>query len=116
MVSLPPPVGENGDMSLRDASQAMLTVARAGLLRPVNPLHLLDAGKALHRWGVSYAGGIAAAAALHPHDLFVIDDAGSLTWAEMDRRSNALAHALARRGVGAGDLVAVLSRNHRGFI
>ena len=103
-------------MSLRDAPQTLLTMGRAGLLRPRNPLHLLDAGKALQRWGVSYAGGIAAAAAMHPHDVFVIDDAGSLTWAEMDRRSNALAHALARRGIGRGDLVAVLSRNHRGFI
>ena len=103
-------------MSLQDAPRALLTMGRAGLLRPVNPLHLMDAGKALRRWGVSYAGGIAAAAALHPHDVFVVDDAGSLTWAEMDRRSNALAHALGRRGIGRGDLVAVLSRNHRGFI
>jgi len=103
-------------MSLRDAPQTLLTMGRAGLLRPINPLHLLDAGKALRRWGVSYAGGIAAAAALHPHDLFVIDDAGSITWSEMDRRSNALAHALARRGIRSGELVAVLSRNHRGFI
>jgi acyl-CoA synthetase (AMP-forming)/AMP-acid ligase II len=103
-------------MSILDGPQALLTLGRAGLLRPVNPLHLMDAGKALKRWGVSYAGGIAAAAALHPHDVFVIDDAGALTWSEMDRRSNALAHALGRRGIVSGDLVAVLSRNHRGFI
>jgi fatty-acyl-CoA synthase len=103
-------------MSILDAPQALLALGRAGLLRPINPLHLMDAGKALRRWGVSYAGGIAAAAALHPHDVFVIDDAGEVTWSEMDRRSNALAHALARRGIASGDLVAVLSRNHRGFI
>ncbi len=109
-------VGDNGRMSILDAPHALLTLGRAGLLRPQNPLHLVGAGKAIKRWGVSYAGGIAAAAALHPDNLFLIDDAGSLTWSDVDRRSNALAHALARRGITAGDLVAVLSRNHRGFV
>ena len=41
---------------------------------------------------------------------------GSLTFGELHRRSNALARALAERGVEEGDCVAVMCRNHRGFV
>src|SRR5207247_10880820 len=44
------------------------------------------------------------------------DEAGSLTFAAVHRRSNALAQGLAAEGVGEGDGIAVMCRNHRGFI
>ena len=34
----------------------------------------------------------------------------------MQRRSNALARGLAELGVGEGDSVAIMCRNHRGFV
>ena len=40
----------------------------------------------------------------------------SLTFGEMHRRSNALARGLTERGVVEGDSVAVMCRNHRGFV
>jgi fatty-acyl-CoA synthase len=46
----------------------------------------------------------------------VIDDRGQLTWSEVDRRSDAVANALHDRGVQSGDVVGLLSRNHRGFV
>ena len=46
----------------------------------------------------------------------LIDEAGSLTFGEMHRRSNALARALADEGVEPGDGIAIMARNHRGFI
>ena len=46
----------------------------------------------------------------------LIDEAGSLTFGEMHRRSNALARALADEGVKPGDGIAIMARNHRGFI
>ena len=46
----------------------------------------------------------------------VVDELGELTWGELHRRSNSLARALAERGVREGDSVAVMCRNHRGFI
>jgi acyl-CoA synthetase (AMP-forming)/AMP-acid ligase II len=46
----------------------------------------------------------------------LIDDAGEVTFSEMHRRSNALARALADEGVKEGDGIAIMARNHRGFI
>ena len=60
--------------------------------------------------------GIAGAAITHPDDEMLIDEGGSLSFGEMHRRSNALARALAERGVRPGDGIAIMARNHRGFI
>ena len=45
-----------------------------------------------------------------------MDDRGTLTFAEVQRRSNALAREFAADGIGEGDGVAIMCRNHRGFI
>jgi long-chain acyl-CoA synthetase len=55
--------------------------------------------------------GIAAIAAAEPDRLAVIDGDVRLTYGELDRRINRMAHLLADRGVGHGDRVAVLLRN-----
>lgn len=46
----------------------------------------------------------------------VIDDAGSVTWGEVDAASNAFARALERTGVAPGDKVAMLLRNGREMV
>ena len=51
-----------------------------------------------------------------PHQVGLVDELGELPGGEMHRRSNALARALAERGVREGDSVAVMCRNHRGFV
>ena len=45
-----------------------------------------------------------------------MDERGALTFAEVDARTNALARALREAGVGEQDGVAIMCRNHRGFI
>jgi acyl-CoA synthetase (AMP-forming)/AMP-acid ligase II len=45
-----------------------------------------------------------------------VDELGTLTFRELDTRTNALAHALSDAGVKEGDAVALMCRNHRGFI
>ncbi|WP_235547927.1 MULTISPECIES: AMP-binding protein [unclassified Nocardioides] len=100
-----------------DAGGTTLKVlGRAGVLRPHNPLALARAARALRSWGVGPAGGFTAAALLDPHRTAIVDELGSLTYDEVHRRSNALARALADLGVSAGDGVAVMCRNHRGFV
>jgi fatty-acyl-CoA synthase len=46
----------------------------------------------------------------------VRDELGSLTFEAVHHRSNALAHGLAERGVKEGGSVAIMCRNHRGFV
>jgi acyl-CoA synthetase (AMP-forming)/AMP-acid ligase II len=91
------------------------TLARAGVVRPQRPDRLLRAGVALLRWGATPAAGYMAAAARHPDDLAIIDEAGTLTFQAVHERSNALARALAAEGVRPGDGVAIMCRNHRGW-
>ena len=45
-----------------------------------------------------------------------IPGVGTLTFGEIHARSNALAHAFADAGIVEGDGVAIMCRNHRGFI
>ncbi len=71
---------------------------------------------ALQRWGPTPAAGYTASAIRYPDDVAVIDDLGTLTFAEVHRRTNGLAHAFADAGIGEGDGIAVMCRNHRGFI
>jgi fatty-acyl-CoA synthase len=68
------------------------------------------------RWGASPALGIKVAAIHHPHETALIDERGSLSFEQLQRRSNALAHAFERIGIGYGDGVGIMCRNHRGFI
>jgi len=85
----------------------------AGLL---DPRFVLPLAKATKNWGSTIAAGFAAAAARRPDGLALVDDLGRLSFRQLDERSNALAHSLQRAGLGQGDSVAILCRNHRGFV
>jgi len=91
-------------------------LASSGVVRPFPPVVLGRLALTLHRWGTGPAGGFIGLAARYPDRVGLVDDLGTLTYAEIDRRSNALARALAERGVSAGDGVAIMCRNHRGFV
>jgi acyl-CoA synthetase (AMP-forming)/AMP-acid ligase II len=88
----------------------------SGILRPVSPIALARIGKAVKDWGTGPAGGFTAMAMREPGRVGLVDELGPLTWGDLHRRSNALARALADRGLGEGDSVAVMCRNHRGFV
>ncbi len=88
----------------------------AGVVRPYSPAKLAGLAVTLRRWGTGPAGGFAALAVRAPDDVGLVDELGSLTFGELHRRSNALADSLARQGVGEGDSVALMCRNHRGFV
>lgn len=92
------------------------TLLGTGMFTPVRPDKAVRALGALRRWGPTPAAAYTGAAIRYPERLALVDERGALTFAEIDRRTNALAHALARAGVRAQDGVAVMCRNHRGFI
>jgi fatty-acyl-CoA synthase len=70
---------------------------------------------AFERFGL-LGGAIAAGAIRHGDQLGLIDELGELTYKELDERSNALANGWREQGLEPGDGVAILVRNHRGFI
>src|SRR6476469_778058 len=102
--------------ALADAAFELRVFTEAGLLRPIRPDTLLRIAERYMRLGASPALGSAANAMTAPDRTAIIDEAGSLTWEQTHRRSNALARALRDQGVGVGDGVAIMCRNHRYFI
>jgi fatty-acyl-CoA synthase len=97
-------------------SQTLLTLVKAGIVGPTRPDRLWHVAYALHQWGTTPAAGYTAAAARHPDDVGIVDELGTLTFRQIHERTNALAHALQADGIGAGDRIAIMCRNHRGFI
>jgi acyl-CoA synthetase (AMP-forming)/AMP-acid ligase II len=91
------------------------TLAEAGILRPQRPDHIVDAVRALLRFGPTPAGGYTASFARYADEVAIIDELGTLTFREIHERTNALAHALKADGVGPGDGIGLMCRNHRGF-
>ena len=70
----------------------------------------------LRRWGTTSASAYAGGALLYPERTAIVDERGTLTFAEVDRRTNALARELGLAGIEERDGVAIMCRNHRGFI
>jgi acyl-CoA synthetase (AMP-forming)/AMP-acid ligase II len=102
--------------SLSDMTFQGKVLREAGILAPMRPDKAVKIGVTFVRWGASPATGVATAAVHHPHELAIVDERGALTWERLHRRSNALAHGLAKMGIGPGDGVGIMCRNHRGFI
>jgi len=92
------------------------TLFDTGMFAPSRPDRTLRSLLALHRWGPTAAAAYAGAAARYGDREAVVDERGTLTFAEVHRRTNALASELARAGIREGDGVAIMARNHRGFI
>lgn len=91
-------------------------LAGAGVVAPVPPHRLAMFPSALYRYGFTPTTAYVVGRWRHPHRLAIVDDRGTLTFAEVHDRTDRLARALADRGVAPGSRVAVLCRNHRGPI
>ena len=91
-------------------------LARAGMVAPMRPDKVARIGVAAVRYGASLATGAVVGAIRHPDRTMLIDELGMLTYAEVDERTNAIAHGLLESGVAAGDRVGLMCRDHRGFV
>lgn len=91
-------------------------LTQAGIIRPQRPDRVARTAWVFLRWGPTPAAGYAANAARYPDETAIIDELGTLTFREVHERSNALAHALREDGIGEGDGVGIMCRNHRGFV
>jgi acyl-CoA synthetase (AMP-forming)/AMP-acid ligase II len=107
-------------VSASAAARHKLFVARTlldtGMITPTRPDKAIRSVLALQRWGPTPAAAYLGSAIRYPDRLAICDDRGTLTFGEVQERTNALARSLAQEGVKQGDGVAIMCRNHRGFV
>jgi acyl-CoA synthetase (AMP-forming)/AMP-acid ligase II len=102
--------------SVADSIFEVKVLHEAGIVGLVRPDKAAKVATTFLRWGASPATGVATAAHKYPHEAMLIDERGTLSFERVHRRSNALAHAFAGMGIGPGDGIGVMCRNHRGFV
>jgi acyl-CoA synthetase (AMP-forming)/AMP-acid ligase II len=89
---------------------------RARLIAPMRPDKYLRIAAAMRRENMTATSGFASAAQRCPNRLGLVDELGTLTWRDLDERSDALAAALQVQPGGQPKTIGVMCRNHRGFI
>jgi len=109
-------IGSSLRKTVADKAFVVKVMRDSEVLELLRPDVAAKIGYTFLRWGPSPATGVAIAALHHPDETAIIDERGSLTFEQLHRRSNALAHSLQEMGIGFGDGVGVMCRNHRGFI
>jgi acyl-CoA synthetase (AMP-forming)/AMP-acid ligase II len=111
---------------LNDALGMVATMRRARLIAPMRPDKYVRIAAAMRRENMGVTSGFAAAARRCPDRPGLVDELGTLTWREIDQRSDAFAAALQdlRYGQPESDVAAgaapkvigIMCRNHRGFV
>jgi acyl-CoA synthetase (AMP-forming)/AMP-acid ligase II len=104
------------NLPLKHRLDVARTLLGTGMVRPERPDRTLRTLATLRKWGPGSASAYTASAIRYPDRVAIVDERGTLTFPEVEARTNALARALRAAGVGEGDAVAIMCRNHRGFI
>ena len=112
----PRSIASSARQSASDLMFEAKVLREAGILGVSRPDKAAKVATTFLRWGASPATGVAVAAHKYPHETMLIDERGPLTFERVHRRTNALAHAFAAMGIGPGDGIGIMCRNHRGFI
>ena len=99
-----------------DKAFEVRVLREAGVLGLHRPDKSVKVVSAFLRWGASPALGITTAAIHYPHEIAIVDERGSLSFERLHRRTNALASSFAAMGIGPGDGIGIMCRNHRGFV
>ena len=100
---------------LGDEAYFAALCVRSGMLGPELPHRVGAQLIGFERFGL-LGGAIVAGGIRHGDRAALIDERGELSYRQLDQRSNALANAWRHHGLKAGDGVAILVRNHRGFL
>jgi fatty-acyl-CoA synthase len=105
-------------MGLKDLSnlgKSAAVLVRRGVFNPLRPDIGVRSLLVANRYG-PFAGVVASGAHRNGQSPALIDERRTLTFAQLDGQSNALARALGARGVGGSDVIAVLCRDHAGLL
>ena len=103
-------------MSIASKLNAAAVLARANFNLFERPDRIAKAMLTAVPWGMTAAAALAASVARTPDRAAIIDDEGPLSYEALWRHSDALAAKLITIGAKPGVNVAVLCRNHRGFV
>ena len=109
-MSLPGPARRAGDVAL-----AANVMRKRGLFDPLRPDHAVRSVIDARRHG-PFAGVVMHAARTRPQSAAIVDEHGALTFRQLEERSNAFARGLIELGLHAGDVIAILARDHRGMV
>lgn len=102
--------------SARTLAVGAVPLLRAGVLSTMSPTAAGQAVKSVYQWDFLPTSLLSIGAARDPFHTAVIDDAGSMTYGELHEQVSKLSKALFRTGVRERDNMAILCRNHRGFL
>ena len=94
-------------------SHAFGVLSDVGLL---SPRFMLSMPRGIYETGPSTASGVIGGRYYRGREASIIDDAGTTSFEELRSRSLSIAQGLRAAGVGPGHNVAILARNHRGFV
>ncbi|TQK70441.1 MULTISPECIES: AMP-binding protein [unclassified Nocardioides] len=92
----------------------MLVTSR--MLVPMSPAKYVRLARILRQQGTNATTSFALAAVRRPHGPALVDERGTLSWQDLQDRSAALAAGLLEVTGGPVETVAILCRNHRGFV
>lgn len=92
----------------------MLVTSR--MLVPMSPAKYVRLARILRQQGTNATTSFALAAVRRPQGPALVDERGTLTWQDLQDRSAALATGLLDVTGGPVETVAILCRNHRGFV
>ncbi|KRA37560.1 acyl-CoA synthetase [Nocardioides sp. Root614] len=86
------------------------------MLVPMSPAKYVRLIRVLREQGTNATTSFALAAVRRPKGPALIDERGTLSWQDLQDRSAALAAGLLELTGGPVEVVAILCRNHRGFV
>ncbi|WP_232680298.1 AMP-binding protein [Nocardioides sp. R-C-SC26] len=101
---------------LRTQLWAISVLVRSRMFTLMRPDKYLGFVRTLRAQGTNATTSFSLAAIRSPHGIGIIDERGSLTWRELQVRADALAVALTDLVGSRPETVAILCRNHRGFV
>ena len=103
--------------TVQQCQKAITHLAASGMLQPLGPIQLFKVASNYRQMGRSIATLAMLAAVRFPSTPAVIDERGCLNYAQLEQRVKGIATAMHQRyQVNAGDTIALMCRNHRGFV
>ncbi|MFS8095600.1 AMP-binding protein [Lentzea alba] len=94
---------------------SLRVLSAAGMVSLTNFKMSVQALKEVKIWGPNVTA-LRRSVRLNPDGVAVVDERGSMTYRQLDRRSNAIAQGLRSLGVQHTHIVALMCRNHRGMV